>query len=277
MKKQNWVGVDVGCQELVVAVERNGKRGEMLSFENTAEGHRKLIHFITKRGASARVVLEATGVYGLDLALALDRASRVEVMVANPRAISHFGRASLQRSKTDGLDAEVILEFAKRMPFEAWIAPAREILDLRAISRRMEALTKTATQEKNRLHASDQSAELSEVVREDIAFSIEHLASRVAQLRDQALQLIASHAYLQDAFGPHLGQRHCGSRGDSDPGRDRDPAQGHERTAVGGARGTRPAPVSIGHLNPQTRADLESGKHAPAPRALHARTRCGST
>jgi len=96
MKKRVWVGVDVGCRELVVAVERNGKRDGTLSFENTAEGHRKLIHFITKRGASARVVLEATGVYGLDLALALERASRVEVMVANPRAVSHFGRASLQ-------------------------------------------------------------------------------------------------------------------------------------------------------------------------------------
>jgi hypothetical protein len=39
-----------------VAVERNGKRDELLSFENTAEGHRKLIHFITKRGESARGV-----------------------------------------------------------------------------------------------------------------------------------------------------------------------------------------------------------------------------
>jgi transposase len=144
VKKRVWVGVDVGSRELVVAVERNGKRGETLSFEHTAEGYRKLIHSIRKRGASARVVLEATGVYGLDLALALERAPRVEVMVANPRAVSHFGRASLQRSKTDVLDAEVILEFAKRMPFEPWIAPAREILDLRAISRRM-SLSTTAT------------------------------------------------------------------------------------------------------------------------------------
>ena len=203
MKKQNWVGVDVGSRELVVAVERNEKRDGTLSFENTAEGHRKLIHFITKRGALARVVLEATGVYGFDLASALERAPRVEVMVANPRAISHFGRASLQRSKTDVLDAEVMLEFAKRMPFKPGIAPAREILDLRAISRRMEALTKMATQEKNRLHASDQSEELGEVVRADIAFSIEHLESRVAQLRDRALQLIDSHSHLRDAFG-HL-------------------------------------------------------------------------
>jgi transposase len=203
MKKRVWVGVDVGSRELVVAVERNGKRDGTLSFENTAEGHRKLIHSITKRGASARVVLEATGVYGFDLALALERAPRVEVMVANPRAVSHFGRASLQRSKTDVLDAEVILEFAKRMPFEPWIAPARETLDLRAISRRMEALAKTATQEKNRLHASHQSAESSELVRADIASSLEQLATRVARLRDQALQLIASQPHLRDAFG-HL-------------------------------------------------------------------------
>ena len=43
----------------------------------------------------------------------------------------------------------MILEFAKWMPFYPWIAPGREILDLRAISRRMEALVKTATQGKN--------------------------------------------------------------------------------------------------------------------------------
>ena len=49
-------------------------------------------------------MLESTGVYGLDLAFALHRAKRVGVMVANPRAIAAFAKASLQRSKTDTLD-----------------------------------------------------------------------------------------------------------------------------------------------------------------------------
>jgi transposase len=60
-------------------------------------------------------------------------------MEANPRAIAHFGRASLQRSKTDRLGSETILEFAVRMPFDPWSPPAPRILELRALSRRIEA------------------------------------------------------------------------------------------------------------------------------------------
>jgi transposase len=53
----------------------------------------------------ARVCLEATGVYSLNLALALQRTTRVEVMVVNPRAIKDFQRARLTRAKTDRVDA----------------------------------------------------------------------------------------------------------------------------------------------------------------------------
>ena len=44
-------------------------------------------------------------------------------MVANPRAIADFAKALLQRSKTDKLDAEVMLEFVRRMPFVPWQPP----------------------------------------------------------------------------------------------------------------------------------------------------------
>jgi transposase len=121
LKQCNRVGVDVSAKELVVAIEASGRREVPIVFANDAEGHRKLVKLATKRGASAQVVLESTGTYGLDLTL--HRAKRVEVMVANPRAIAHFARASLQRSKTDRLDAGTILEFAMRLPFEPWSPP----------------------------------------------------------------------------------------------------------------------------------------------------------
>jgi transposase len=196
-------GVDVSARELVVAMERGGERKPPIVLSNDAEGHRKLIQLLTKRGAQAQVVLESTGVYGLDLAMALHRAKRVEVMVANPRAVSHFARASLKRSKTDVLDAEVICEFAMRMPFEPWCPPAPQILELRALSRRIEALTKTVVQEKNRLHANDQSEELSEFVKHDIRELAAHLEERIDGLREQALRVIEQHTELATAFA-HL-------------------------------------------------------------------------
>jgi transposase len=74
----------------------------------------------TRKGRAAGVCLEATGIYRLDLALALHRAAGVEVMVVNPTAARDFGRALLLRSKTDCVDAGVLP--AQRMPFEAWPA-----------------------------------------------------------------------------------------------------------------------------------------------------------
>jgi transposase len=188
--KCHHVGVDVGAKELVVAIDRNGSRESGVVFTNQAEGHQKLIRWATKRGANARVVLESTGVYGLDLAFALHRAKRVEVMVANPRAVSAFAKASMQRSKTDALDAETILEFSLRMPFGVWEAPDPSILELRGLSRRIEAMSKTVTQEKNRLHASNQSEELSDFVREDIRELVELIEGRIGRLREQALLVI---------------------------------------------------------------------------------------
>ena len=50
-----------------------------------------------KGGRNARVCLESTGIYSLDAALALHRSARIEVMVANPRAIHDFAKARYQR------------------------------------------------------------------------------------------------------------------------------------------------------------------------------------
>ncbi len=200
LRKWNRVGVDVSAKELVVAIEASGRREAPIVLANDAEGHRKLIKRVTKRGGSARVVLESTGTYGLDLALALHRSKRVEVMVANPRAITHFTRASLQRSKTDRLDAESILEFAMRMPFEPWSPPAPHILELRALSRRIEAMSKTVVQEKNRLHANDQSEELSEFVKQDIREFADLLEGRIERLRKQARLVIEQSDDLTTAF-----------------------------------------------------------------------------
>ena len=90
-------GLDVGATELVVAIRCDAILEPTITLPNTPAGHRQLLKFLTRRGASARVCLEATGVYSLRLALALHRAERVEVMVVNPRAIKDFQRARLTR------------------------------------------------------------------------------------------------------------------------------------------------------------------------------------
>ena len=106
MATRRCVGIDVGARDLTVAIEGHAER---LVFSNDAAGHERLVRRLCRRSARTRVCLEATGIYHLDLALALHRAAGVEIMVVNPMAARDFGRALMQRPKTDGVDAEVLL------------------------------------------------------------------------------------------------------------------------------------------------------------------------
>lgn len=200
MGKRTDVGIDVSKDVLDVAVRRDGAREETARFANEASGHRKLVSWLTKRGGTARVVLEATGTYSLDVALALYAARGIDVMVVNPRAIKNFAVALLQRSKTDLTAAVALREYAARMPFVAWVPPAESVLQLRAMARRIAALVVERTRERNRLHAHTASAAHPAVVANDIAVNIRHLERRIELLTAQAVTLITEHADLRRAF-----------------------------------------------------------------------------
>ncbi len=184
-------GIEVSCQTLVV--DRAGEAPR--EFPNTAAGHRSLLTWLRRSPIPLRVCLEPTGLYGLDLALAL-AAAGLPLMVANPRAVRHFARALMQRSKTDHLDAAVLREFAARMPFEPWTPPSPQALQLIAVARRIEALTAMIAAEKNRLHAASLSRALPELVRRDLTRSIQSLERAVQRLTREALLFIADDPQL---------------------------------------------------------------------------------
>ena len=190
MKQVNQVGVDVDSEELVCMLQRAGQRLPLARFANTAAGHKKLIRWATKGGRSARVCLEATGIYSLEFALALHHAKNVEVMVVNPRAIKDFVRACMQRAKTDAVDAGGILDYLERMPFTAWQPPAPEILELQAINRPIDQLHTELTWEKNRCHAAQFAGANADAITHDIEVNIRHLERRIARMQDSGLQLL---------------------------------------------------------------------------------------
>src|SRR5437667_12825982 len=71
MRKGTEAGIDVSKDVLDVAVCRHDRGLETARFENDAAGHRTLVRWLIKRGRPVRVVLESTGTYSLDVALAL--------------------------------------------------------------------------------------------------------------------------------------------------------------------------------------------------------------
>ena len=66
-------GIDVSADQLVVALEGQAGKSLQRSFPNRASGHQALLAWLQKAGTQVRVCLEATGLYSLDVALALPR------------------------------------------------------------------------------------------------------------------------------------------------------------------------------------------------------------
>src|SRR5271169_7206233 len=118
-----FCGIDVSAKNLTVAIQNVGRPAEQKSLANNPNGHKALIVWLQKAKSPVRVSLEATGIYSLDLAFALDAAQGIEVAVLNPKVANRFAQ-TIRRSKTDAADAEVLAEYTHRMPFTAWIAPS---------------------------------------------------------------------------------------------------------------------------------------------------------
>lgn len=200
MDKFDACGLEVSAGELMLAVCRDGREERLRSFPNTPEGHAAVVRFLTSSPRRVRVVLESTGLYGLDAACALARDSQIEVMVANPRAVRHFASALMQRSKTDRLDAVVLREFAARMPFQRWSVPSPEAFALCALARRVETLTQQGAAEKNRLHAARLSAAIPAVVRRDVQRSLRSIQRAIARLTREALRVLERDPLLGSSY-----------------------------------------------------------------------------
>jgi transposase len=141
-----YVGIDVAKAELVVAVRPAEERWAVA---NDERGHRTLVERL-KRDAPALVVLEATGGYELAAVAAL-AAGGLPVVVANPRQVRDFARATGQLAKTDRVDAGVLALFAERVRPEVRALPGDDAQELDALLGRRRQLLEMLTAEKNRL------------------------------------------------------------------------------------------------------------------------------
>ena len=200
MSNLDTCGIEVSAKELVVALRWQGELEPLRNFTNTPEGHELLLRYLRRAGRVVRVCLESTGLYGLDLALALSAQEGIEVMVANPRAVRHFATALMQRSKNDQIDAGVLEQFAARMPFQAWQRPSPAALALHALARRLQELVEMQTAEKNRQHAAGLSQAIPAAIRRDLARSLRAQERAIQRLTREARKLIAQDPQLAERF-----------------------------------------------------------------------------
>lgn len=183
-----FVGIDVGARSVSVAWRVNGSTAGRCEAAQTPEGHAALIQRLRPL-TPVTVVMEATGIYYLDLAATLASAD-VPVAVINPKSFHHFARLKLKGSKTDPIDAELLAEYAERMTPPLWTCPPIPQWQFRGIGRQINRLVKLRTQAKNRLHAMRSTHRTAPLLIEDEIEAIVGLEVRLQKLTDAARQLL---------------------------------------------------------------------------------------
>jgi transposase len=171
MERKSVVGIDVWKSRLDVAFRSDGKR---LVVSNDTRGISRLANLL-RQAQPECVVLEATGGYELKLLERLLDES-VPVVVANPRQVREFARASGRLAKTDAIDADVLAHYAAVMEPELRKMPDAQTRKLRALLARRRQLLVMMVAESNR------SAHALEVVRRGISVTLRCFKKQVAAL-----------------------------------------------------------------------------------------------
>jgi len=198
-KKYRFAGIDVSAGKLDVVID-NSRGAEMHKvFENNPKGHAAVCRFIRPGKTPARVVLEATGKYGVDLALALVEQD-IEVCVINPLAARRYMQFRMRRGKTDKVDATLLKDIAGSKEFARWTPPASAVLELRNIVRRVRGVTKQMVSDKNQLHAARATATTPDYILEDMLDAIATHKKRIAGLLKHAKAVVEASQELQDRF-----------------------------------------------------------------------------
>lgn len=169
----SFVGIDVAKAQLEFAVRPTGETGTV---PNDDAGIRAL-GTRCQGFAPALLVLEATGGYEAAIVAAL-AAAGLPVVVANPRQVRDFAKATGPLAKTDALDAQVLALFAERVRPTPRPLPDAAVQGLDALLTRRRQLIEMLTAERNRLLVA------APAVRRDLQQHIRLLGRRVREADD---------------------------------------------------------------------------------------------
>lgn len=179
-----YLGIDIAKRTFDVALIRTDAKVRAKAFANTPAGHQALLAWVTRHPPGPlHACMEATGTYGEALAEALADAGHT-VSVVNPGVIEAYGRSRLTRTKTDPSDARVIAHYCATQHPRPWVPLPREVRDLQAIVRRLDALEGMRTQERNRLAAGPGPQEIRASIQHMIAVLEGEMAALRARIRD---------------------------------------------------------------------------------------------
>ena len=175
-KTAMWVGIDVSCESLDIAVRPTN---EFFSASNTET---EIVAVVEKVQALSPklVVVEATGGLEVQVVTAL-ACAKLPVVVVNPRQVRDFAKATGTLAKTDKLDAHIIAHFGEAVRPEIRPLKDEKLQELTDLVARRRQIVDMLTAEKNRLKRS--SRQVAQDIKAHISWLEKHLDKTDAELQ----------------------------------------------------------------------------------------------
>lgn len=184
MTPQYTLGIDIAKASYQVSLKRPDGKRRQKSLRNTATGHAELVVWLQRHaGVPVHACLEATGTYGEAVATVLVEAGH-QVSIVNPAAVHAFAQSQLRRTKTDGVDADVLADFCAAMTPPLWTPWPVDVRTLQGLVRRRDAVQDMLTQELNRHQAGGLTPSVMASLERVIALLKAELADLDRQIRD---------------------------------------------------------------------------------------------
>jgi transposase len=191
--EQIYTGIDVAKDSFVAATRLADKLTTTLHNKDK----KGIASFIKSLPSHSWCIMEATGVYSLQLAIALYEKG-IKVSVVNPLQIKRFAQTKLKRTKTDQVDAALIAEYGQRMQPKLYEPPAPFLHQLQQQRMSLKLLVKTKRSFLNQLHALTQVEEADKAAVRACKTVLKSIEKQIEELENQMQQNTEEH--YQDLF-----------------------------------------------------------------------------
>ncbi len=197
-----FVGVDIAAETFTATwAPRDGTPIKPRTFAQTPEGYRQFMAALqaTREAPDQTlIVVEATSSYWIALAVALHQAGFV-VSVVNPAHVHNYAKSLPRRSKTDPLDAHLLLQFARERQPAAWTPPPTVYHELRQRLVARDALLEMRQQARNHYHALIQWPVQIASVKAQLEAVIADVDGRITTLEHEIQAVLQQSAWAESA------------------------------------------------------------------------------
>lgn len=187
-----WIGVDIAKRSFTAA-QRSVEGPVRATFAMSEAGFEQFRRWLPQEALA--VCLESTGPYWLPLAEWLEQAGLPYALV-NALSVRRFAQARRQLSKTDALDAELLVLYAEAFQPPCVQTPEGPYRGLRALSRRILQLQRQLDLERDRREKASADPACPRSLQESFLHIETELACAIDTLEGTARSLIQQHPQL---------------------------------------------------------------------------------